>query len=133
MLDAANVDLKFFRDESYRRLSRVKLQPVLDAIRRYHALGVWLEVTTLVIPGVNDSDGELGDIAAFIHSVSPAIPWHVSRFHAAYEMGSVPATSAETLRRAARSAKRSGSGTSTSAICRATAARIPIVTHAANA
>ncbi|MBK1720208.1 AmmeMemoRadiSam system radical SAM enzyme [Thiocystis violacea] len=101
VLDAANVDLKFFREESYRHLSRVKLQPVLDAIRRYHELGVWLEVTTLVIPGVNDSDGELRDIAAFIHSVSPDIPWHVSRFHAAYEMRDIQATPAETLRRAA--------------------------------
>lgn len=101
VLDAANVDLKFFRDETYRHLSRVKLQPVLDAIGRYHALGVWIEVTTLVIPAVNDSDAELRDIARFIHSVSPDIPWHVSRFYGAYHMTDVAPTPATTLRRAA--------------------------------
>ncbi|MBK1721260.1 radical SAM protein [Thiocystis violacea] len=101
VLDAANVDLKFFRQSSYSHLSRVKLRPVLDAIARYQALGVWLEVTTLIIPGVNDSDAELRDIARFIGSVSPEIPWHVSRFHGAYEMTRVASTPAETLRRAA--------------------------------
>lgn len=108
VLDAANVDLKFFRDESYRHLSRIRLQPVLDAIQRYHALGVWLEVTTLVIPGVNDSDEELADIAGFIHSVSPDIPWHVSRFHAAYEMRDIPPTPAATLQRAAEIGRQAG-------------------------
>lgn len=100
VLDAANVDLKFFREQSYRHQSRVKLQPVLDAIRRYHELGVWLEVTTLVIPGINDSDMELRDIASFIHDLSPDIPWHISRFHAAYEMPDTRTTPASTLERA---------------------------------
>jgi pyruvate formate lyase activating enzyme len=71
VLDAANIDLKFFREESYRRISRAGLQPILDAIRVYRALGVWIEVTTLVIPGVNDSDRELTQIAEFIRSVGP--------------------------------------------------------------
>jgi len=102
VLDAANVDLKFFRDQSYRHLSRIRLQPVLDAITRYHALGVWIEITTLVIPGINDSDEELRDIAHFIYSLSPDIPWHVSRFHGAYSMTDTPPTPAATLRRAAR-------------------------------
>lgn len=101
VLDAANVDLKFFRQASYSHLSRVRLEPVLDAIGRYHALGVWLEVTTLVIPGVNDSDAELRDIAEFIASVSVDIPWHVSRFHGAYARGQAQPTPAQTLRRAA--------------------------------
>ena len=108
VLDAANVDLKFFRDQSYRHLSRVKLQPVLDAIRRYHELGVWLEVTTLIIPGVNDSDDELREIAAFICGISPEIPWHVSRFHGAYDMRTVPPTPAQTLRRAAEIGREAG-------------------------
>jgi pyruvate formate lyase activating enzyme len=100
VLDAVNVDLKFFREESYRHLSRVKLQPILDSIQRYHELGVWLEVTTLIIPGINDSDEELTEIASFVCALSPDIPWHVSRFHAAYELQGVAQTPAETLQRA---------------------------------
>lgn len=101
VLDAANVDLKFFKDESYRHVSRVRLQPILDAIRLYHDLGVWLEVTTLVVPGLNDSDEELRQIAQFVHSVGPEIPWHVSQFYPAYQMHNVPVTPLATLRRAA--------------------------------
>lgn len=100
VLDAVNVDLKFFREESYRRISRAGLQPVLDAIRLYHALGVWVEVTTLVIPGVNDSDQELSQIAAFIQSVGPEVPWHVSQFYPTYRMVDRPQTPVATLRRA---------------------------------
>jgi pyruvate formate lyase activating enzyme len=100
VLDAANVDLKFFREESYRRITRAGLQPILDAIRLYHALGVWVEVTTLVIPGVNDSDDELRQIAEFIRSVGPEVPWHVSQFYPTYKMVDRPATPVATLRRA---------------------------------
>jgi pyruvate formate lyase activating enzyme len=100
VLDAANVDLKFFRDESCRRISRVRMQPIPDAIRLYHELGVWLEVTTLVVPGVNDSDGELRDIAEFIRSVGAAVPWHVSQFYPAHRMLDRPVTPLATLRRA---------------------------------
>jgi pyruvate formate lyase activating enzyme len=100
VLDAINVDLKFFKDESYRHISKARLQPILDAIRLYHELGVWVEVTTLVIPGLNDSVAELQDIAAFIHSVSPAIPWHVTAFFPAYQMHDRPPTDSDTLKRA---------------------------------
>jgi pyruvate formate lyase activating enzyme len=100
VLDAANIDLKFFREASYRRISRAGLQPILDAIRLYHALGVWVEVTTLVIPGVNDSDKELRHIAEFIRSVGPEVPWHVSQFYPAYKMVDRPETPVATLRRA---------------------------------
>jgi pyruvate formate lyase activating enzyme len=100
VLDAANVDLKFFREESYRHISRVKLQPILDAIRRYLELGVWVEVTTLVIPGINDSDTELRQIADFLCALSPEIPWHVSRFYPAHEMRDLPVTPVATLKRA---------------------------------
>lgn len=108
VLDAVNVDLKFFRQASYSHLSRIKLQPVLDAIARYHELGVWLEVTTLVIPEVNDSDEELRDIAEFVCALSPDIPWHISRFHGAYEMSDVPPTPAATLKRAAEIGQAAG-------------------------
>jgi pyruvate formate lyase activating enzyme len=100
MIDAINVDLKFFSEASYRRISRARMQPVLDAIRLYRELGVWVEVTTLVIPGLNDSDAELGQIAAFIHSVGEEIPWHVTGFYPAYRMHDRSSTDVATLRRA---------------------------------
>jgi pyruvate formate lyase activating enzyme len=102
LLDAVNVDLKFFREASYKRISRARLAPVQEAIRSYHDLGVWTEVTTLVIPGLNDSDEELGDIAAFVRSVGPEIPWHVTQFYPTYEMLDRPPTPVATLRRARR-------------------------------
>ncbi|NIR31117.1 MAG: AmmeMemoRadiSam system radical SAM enzyme [Gammaproteobacteria bacterium] len=100
VLDAANVDLKFFKEDTYRRASRARLQPVLDAIRLYHELGVWVEVTTLVIPRLNDSQEELRDIAEFVHSVGPEVPWHVTQFYPAYKMWDRPPTPVPTLRRA---------------------------------
>jgi pyruvate formate lyase activating enzyme len=108
VLDAVNVDLKFFAPESYRRISRARLEPILDAIRLYRALGVWVEVTTLVIPGVNDSDGELRGIAEFVRSVGPEVPWHVSQFYPAYKMLDLPATPLGTLHRAARIGRAAG-------------------------
>lgn len=108
VLDAVNVDLKFFRDESYRRVSRVKLKPILDAIRRYRDLGVWVEVTTLVIPGINDSDAEFKDIADFLCDLSPEIPWHLSRFYPAYEVRDVPVTPVARLEHAAAIGKAAG-------------------------
>ncbi len=100
VLDAANVDLKFFKEESYRRIARARLGPVLDAIRLYHELGVWVEVTTLVIPGVNVSEDELRAIAEFVYSVGPEVPWHVSQFYPAYKLWEVSPTPLKTLRRA---------------------------------
>lgn len=102
VLDAVNVDLKFFREESYTHISRARLAPVLEAIRLYHDLGVWVEVTTLVIPGVNDSDDELHDIARFVRSVGAEVPWHVTQFYPTYEMLDRPPTPVETLRHARR-------------------------------
>lgn len=102
VLDAVNVDLKFFRESSYRRVSRGSLQPVLDAIEACHLRGVWVEVTTLVIPDLNDSDAELRGMARFLRAVSPDIPWHLSRFFPAYQMRDRPPTPVATLRRARR-------------------------------
>ena len=108
VLDAANVDIKFFKEESYRHISRVRMQPILDAIRLYHELGVWLEATTLVIPGINDSDEELTAIAEFVHSVGAEVPWHVSQFYPAYKMRDVPVTALATLRRAGELGRAAG-------------------------
>jgi pyruvate formate lyase activating enzyme len=99
-LHAANVDLKAFKDKTYRRLIGGTLAPVLRSIRKMKDQGVWLEITTLVIPGVNDSDAELRDIADFIVSVGPETPWHVSAFHPAYNFKKAPATPVRTLARA---------------------------------
>jgi pyruvate formate lyase activating enzyme len=99
-LHAANVDLKAFNDQTYRRKMGARLQPVLDSIKKMKAQGVWLEITTLVVPGMNDSDEELKDIAEFIKSVGPEIPWHISRFHPDHNMRDVQSTPIATLTRA---------------------------------
>ncbi len=99
-LHAANIDLKGFTEDFYRKVCGARLQPVLDAIRLYKELGIWIEITTLVIPGHNDSDGELKKIAEFIRSVGEEIPWHVSRFHPTYKLTDQPVTPAGTLKRA---------------------------------
>jgi pyruvate formate lyase activating enzyme len=99
-LDAANIDLKGFTEEFYRNVCGARLQPVLDAIRLYKELGVWIEITTLVIPGHNDSESELGRIADFIRSVGAAVPWHVTRFHPTYKLVDQPSTPLATLKRA---------------------------------
>lgn len=79
-IDAMNIDLKGFTDKFYLSLCKARLQPVLDTIRRAHELGIWIELTTLVIPGKNDSEKELQELSKFIVSVDPEIPWHISRF-----------------------------------------------------
>jgi len=100
-LDAANVDLKAFRDETYRRLVGGRLQPVLDSLKKMRELGVWVEVTTLVVPGINDEEAELRDAARFVsQELGPETPWHISRFYPGYRMTHVPPTPVETLQRA---------------------------------
>jgi pyruvate formate lyase activating enzyme len=99
-LHAANVDLKSFREEFYREMCGGHLQPVLDSIRKMHQDGVWVEVTTLLIPGENDSDEELHDIARFLAETDPDIPWHVSRFVPHYRMPDHPPTPVESIHRA---------------------------------
>ena len=101
LLDAANVDLKAFRDETYRRYVGARLQPVLDSMKRMKELGIWLEVTTLVIPGINDETAELRDAARFVaEELGTDTPWHISRFHPGYRMHDRPATPAEILLKA---------------------------------
>jgi pyruvate formate lyase activating enzyme len=99
-LDAANVDLKAFTDEFYRRACQGRLEPVKKSIQSMHAHGVSLEITTLVVPGENDSEDELRGIAEFIASVDTRIPWHISRFHGDYQYAGRSSTPIETLRKA---------------------------------
>lgn len=107
-LDAANVDLKFFKESSYKDICKGKLQPVLDSISLMKELRIWVEVTTLVIPGLNDSDEELGGIAAFIAGVNKDIPWHISAFHPDYKFTDYPPTTLDTMKKAYDIGKGSG-------------------------
>jgi len=100
-LDAANIDLKSFRDETYREYVGARLKPVLMTLQRLKKYGIWLEVTTLVIPGINDSAAELSDAARFVAGeLGPDTPWHLSAFYPAYRMMDTPPTPSETLKRA---------------------------------
>jgi pyruvate formate lyase activating enzyme len=99
-LHAANVDLKSFNDEFYRENCGARLQPVLEAIKLHKKLGIWIEVTTLIIPTLNDSEENLFEIAKFIADVGVEIPWHVSGFYPAYQLLDLPPTPIETIRKA---------------------------------
>lgn len=100
VLDADNIDLKSLSNDHYRKVCKAKVKPVMDTIVRMKKSGVWVEVTTLIIPGLNDSDEELKGIAEFIKGVDVGIPWHVTAFYPAYKMLDRPRTPAATLRRA---------------------------------
>jgi pyruvate formate lyase activating enzyme len=92
LIDAANIDLKSFSKENYKKISGAKLSGVLDSIQRMFKIGMWIEITTLLIPGLNDSKSEVEEIAAFIADLSRDIPWHISRYHPAYQMHDRPVT-----------------------------------------
>lgn len=96
-LDAINIDLKSFNDDFYKKLCHARLAPVLGTIKKCHELGIWVEITTLLIPGENDSEEEITKIADFIASIDKNIPWHISRFHPEYNMMDKDATPHEAL------------------------------------
>ena len=99
VLTAINIDLKAFSDDFYKKICGARLQPVLDTIVRCRDLGIWVEVTTLIIPGLNDSDEELTRIASFLAGIDHSIPWHVSGYHPSYRMTAPPPTPESTLQR----------------------------------
>jgi pyruvate formate lyase activating enzyme len=99
-LDAANVDLKSFSENHYRKICGGRLKFVLQILELIKELGIWLEVTTLLIPTFNDSEGELKKIAEFILHLGRDTPWHVSRFYPSYRMMDLPPASLESLHRA---------------------------------
>jgi pyruvate formate lyase activating enzyme len=96
-LHGANVDLKSYTDRFYREQCGAKLEPVLKAIGTMRKMGVWVEVTTLLIPGLNDSREELENLAKFLADLDPNIPWHISRFHPTYRLTNVNATPAQSI------------------------------------
>jgi pyruvate formate lyase activating enzyme len=100
VLDAINIDIKAFTEKFYKQVCKAQLAPVLENVRLMHELGVWVEITTLVIPGLNDSPDELRDIARFIKSVDPGIPWHVTAFHPTFKMLDRQPTPPQLLQRA---------------------------------
>ena len=109
VIDAANVDLKSFDDAFYRTICGARLAHVLEAITAMRALGIWLELTTLVIPGHNDTDDELRALTGWIvANLGPFTPWHVSRFYPAYRMLHTPPTSVANLVRAAEIGRAAG-------------------------
>ncbi len=100
VLDGINIDIKAFSDDFYRKICGARLSPVLDTVQLMHELGVWVELTTLLIPGLNDSEAELRQIAEFIVSIDPSIPWHVTAFSPTYKMTDRPPTSLHSLQKA---------------------------------
>jgi pyruvate formate lyase activating enzyme len=107
-VDACNVDLKSFKPEYYKKVLKGRLEYVLDTIKRLNEVGIWQEITTLVVPGDNDSDEELTQIAEFIASVNKNILWHITRFHPDYEMQDKPPTPMETMIKAYEIGKKAG-------------------------
>ncbi len=91
-LDAINIDVKAMNETFYKNICQGKLQPVLDNIRYVQKADIWLEITTLIVPGANDKEEELRELAKFIAGVDPDIPWHISRFHPDYQHTHSPAT-----------------------------------------
>jgi len=99
-LHGANVDLKAFSEKFYKEQCGARLAPVLKSIENMVKMGIWVEVTTLLIPGLNEDEEELRSIADFLCRLDPSIPWHISRFHPTYRLTDVSPTPAEKLRRA---------------------------------
>ena len=107
-LTAANVDLKSFRDEFYKKRCGARLNPVLESLKKMKETGIWVEITTLLIPSLNDSDEELKDIAQFIARLGKETPWHISRFHPQFKMLNIPVTPVSSLHRAVEVGKQAG-------------------------
>lgn len=107
-LDALNIDLKSFSDDFYKKTCKARLQPVLKTIKKVKQLGIWQEITTLLIPGMNDSEKELKELTKFIVSVDADIPWHISAFHPDYKMTEAAETPHETLLNAYELGKKAG-------------------------
>lgn len=108
-LDAANVDLKGFTEEFYNKICGAKLKPVLETLKAMKKAGVWVEITTLVVPGQNNAREHFEGIADFVAKVlGKETPWHISRFFPAYKMMDTPPTSVETMETAYNISKKAG-------------------------
>ncbi|MBI5345476.1 MAG: AmmeMemoRadiSam system radical SAM enzyme [Deltaproteobacteria bacterium] len=100
VLDAANVDIKSFSEAFYKKVCGARLAPVLESVERMRADGVWVEITTLIIPTLNDTEEELRSIARWIAKTDRSMPWHISAFHPSYKLMDLPPTPASIVERA---------------------------------
>jgi pyruvate formate lyase activating enzyme len=100
--------LKSFREKFYKEICGANLKPILENLRQMRRMGIWVEITTLIIPSLNDSDQELEEIAQFILSLGPEVPWHVSAFYPTYKMLNLPRTTTTALHRAREVGIRAG-------------------------
>jgi pyruvate formate lyase activating enzyme len=107
-LDAANIDLKAFRKDTYRRLMKGQLDGVCDSIKYMKKAGIWIEVTTLIVPKMNDDPAEIKDIAEFLVETGRDIPWHISRFYPHYKYENAEPTPVTTLEKAYEIGKAAG-------------------------
>jgi pyruvate formate lyase activating enzyme len=107
-LDACNIDLKSFREDFYSKFCKAHLNPVKDSIKKLYDSHIWIEITTLLITGENDSEQEINDIAEFISEISTEIPWHVSRFFPQYEFSDHKPTPVETILKAVDAGNKAG-------------------------
>lgn len=107
-LDGMNIDIKSFSDDFYKEICGARLKPVLESVKYAYEKGIWIEITTLLISGKNDSDEEIRSIARFISDIDKSIPWHISAFHPMYKMLDIERTSKTTLRRAYKIALEEG-------------------------
>ena len=108
-LDAANVDLKAFTEEFYNKICGAKLEPVKKSLKLMKELGIWVEITTLIIPTLNDSQEELKAMAEFIsNELGPETPWHLSKYHPDYRMTDIKATPVETIHMARETGLKAG-------------------------
>ena len=107
-IDAYNIDLKGFTEKFYEKVCKAKLAPVLETIKEIYKRGKWLEITTLLVPGENDSEAEMREIATFIKKISPNIPWHISAFYPTYLMTDHSATMPASIERTYNIGKESG-------------------------
>jgi pyruvate formate lyase activating enzyme len=107
-IDGMNIDIKSFSDKFYKEICGARLKPVLEAVKYAYEKGIWIEITTLLIPDKNDSQEEIREIAKFIASIDNSIPWHVSAFHPTYKMLDTPRTPSSTLLKAYNIGKEEG-------------------------
>ncbi len=109
LIDAANIDLKAFSDAYYYQVvGGVKIKHVLDTIEYMKSKNMWLEITTLIVPTLNDNPVEIMELINFIYDLDPAIPWHVSRFYPTYKLIELPPTPINTVVHLAQMGKEMG-------------------------
>lgn len=107
-LDAINIDLKSFSEDFYKKICKARLKPIKENIKEIWQKGIWTEITTLIIPGLNDSKKDLKQIAQFLKDISSDLPWHISAFYPCYKMLNRPATPQEILISAYEIGKKAG-------------------------